>query len=214
MICFVVGLLVLLPFPSWAGLVSLVTSATVLMYAMAPVSLAALRTSDPERPRPYRLPAAKILAPVSFVCANFVVYWSGWNTIVWLYILLAIGFVLFFVYRLVSRRNISLPLDRRSAAWILPWLVGLAVISYLGRYPDAEPKSGWAFNWALLPTKMIPFWADLGAIAAFSLLVYFVGVRFALPRLRVAEALAAAEEEMIIEEQALAGRGTSPAVPA
>ena len=213
MICFVVGLLVLLPFPSWAGLVSLVTSATVLMYAMAPVSLAALRTSDPERPRPYRLPAAKILAPLSFVCANFVVYWSGWNTIVWLYILLAVGFVLFFVYRLVSRRNISMPMDWRSAAWILPWLVGLAVISYLGRYPDAEPKSGWAFNWALLPTNTIPFWADLGAIAAFSLLVYFVGVRFALPRLRVAEALAAAEEEMIIEEQALAGGGTSPAVP-
>jgi amino acid transporter len=208
-ICFVVGLLVLLPFPSWAGLVSLVTSATVLMYAMGPVSLAALRTSDPERPRPYRLPAAKVLAPLSFVCANLVVYWSGWNTIVWLYILLAIGFGMFFLYRLVSRRDVNMPLDWRSAIWILPWLVGLALISYLGRYPDAKPKAGWAFNWALLPTKTIPFWVDLGAVAAFSLVIYYVGVRFALPRARVAQAVALAEQEMLFEAPAEGSEGAA-----
>ena len=66
-ICFVIGMLVFLPFPSWAGLVGLVTSATVLMYAFAPLSLAGLRKQDPDRPRAYRLPAAKVLAPLSFV---------------------------------------------------------------------------------------------------------------------------------------------------
>ena len=82
--CWVIGMLVFLPFPSWAGMVGLVTTATVLMYAMAPPSLAALRRSDPDRPRPYRLPAAGILAPLSFVCANLIVYWAGWNMIFWL----------------------------------------------------------------------------------------------------------------------------------
>ena len=53
-----VGILVFLPFPSWAGLVGLVTLATVLMYAMAPLSLAGLRRMDPDRLRAYRLPAA------------------------------------------------------------------------------------------------------------------------------------------------------------
>ena len=72
--CWVIGMLVFLPFPSWAGMVGLVTAATVLMYAMAPPSLAALQRSDPERPRPYRLPTAHILAPLSFVYANFIVY--------------------------------------------------------------------------------------------------------------------------------------------
>ena len=38
-----IGLLFLLPFPSWSELVDVVTSASVLMYAAAPLSLAALR---------------------------------------------------------------------------------------------------------------------------------------------------------------------------
>jgi amino acid transporter len=58
-LAFVVGLLCFLPFPSWQSLVSLVTSATVIMYGFAPITLLALRKTDPERTRPYRLPAAR-----------------------------------------------------------------------------------------------------------------------------------------------------------
>jgi amino acid transporter len=197
---FAIGLLVLLPFPSWAGLVTLITSATVLMYAMAPVSLAALRRSDPDRPRPYRLPVPKLLAPLSFVCANFVVYWSGWNTIFWLYAFLLVGVACFGVYQLVSRRRIGLPIERRAAAWIVPWLVGLGVISFLGQFPSKAPDSGWAFHLVLKAHQSIPFWWDLVTIAAFSLVVYYAGVRFALPRARVHEAVAAAEDEMELHE--------------
>ena len=47
----VVGLLFLLPFPSWSQLVNVVTSASVLMYAAAPLALAALRRQKPDLPR-------------------------------------------------------------------------------------------------------------------------------------------------------------------
>ena len=47
---FLFGLLFLLPFPSWHSLVGLVTSASVLMYAGAPLSLGAFRGQVPERP--------------------------------------------------------------------------------------------------------------------------------------------------------------------
>ncbi len=194
--CFVIGLLVLLPFPSWAGLVTLVTSATVLMYAMAPVSLAALRRSDPDRRRPYRLPGAKVLAPLSFMCANLVVYWSGWNTLFWLYAFIIVGFALFFVYRALTRRRLQLPLNPRSAIWILPWLVGLGIISYLGQFPSSAPKSGWAFGLVLTAKQTIPFWWDLVAVAAFSLLIYYFAVRMAQGRERVAEAIASVEGEL------------------
>ena len=59
LLAFVVGLICFLPFPSWQGLVGLVTSATVIMYGFAPITLIALRRADPDRPRPYRLPAAR-----------------------------------------------------------------------------------------------------------------------------------------------------------
>ena len=100
-IAFVVGLLTFLPFPSWAGLVGLVTSATVIMYAMAPVSLAGLRREDPDRPRGYRLPAAGFFCPLAFVCADLIVYFAGFSTIFWLYVLIAIGFIAFAAYQAV-----------------------------------------------------------------------------------------------------------------
>ncbi|MBV9682350.1 MAG: APC family permease [Solirubrobacterales bacterium] len=179
--CWVVGMLVFLPFPSWAGMVGLVTAATVLMYAMAPVSLAALRRSDPDRPRPYRLPAAHILAPLSFVCANFIVYWAGWNTIFWLYIFIIAGFVVFFVYQAIAPAGRKLVINWRAASWIPPWLIGLGIISYLGQYPTSKPSSGWPFGIALLAKQDIPFWVDLGVVAVFALVIYYWAARVAMP---------------------------------
>ena len=46
-----IGLLFLLPFPSWSKLVGIVTSASVMMYASAPLALGALRKSKPELAR-------------------------------------------------------------------------------------------------------------------------------------------------------------------
>jgi amino acid transporter len=56
---FLLGLVFLLPFPSWHWLVSMVTLAAVLMYAGAPLTLGAFRRQVPEANRPYRLPALR-----------------------------------------------------------------------------------------------------------------------------------------------------------
>jgi amino acid transporter len=202
---FVVGMLVFLPFPSWAGLVSLVTSATVMMYAMAPVSLAALRRNDPDRPRAYRLPAAKVLAPLSFVCANFIVYWAGWNTIFWLYLFIILGYVVFFAYQWSCPPERKLHLEWRAAAWIPPWLIGLGIISYLGQFPSSAPSSGWPFGITLLARLTIPFWWDLVIIAVFSLAIFYLAVHLAQPQEYVTQAVAASEDEMGLDDVAQAG---------
>jgi amino acid transporter len=209
--CFVVGMLVFLPFPSWSGLVSLVTSATVMMYAMAPVSLAALRRNDADRPRAYRLPAARILAPLSFVCANFIVYWSGWNTIFWLYLFIIIGYVVFAVYQATATRSRKLHLEWRAAAWIPPWLIGLGIISYLGQFPSSAPKTGWPFSITLLAQLTIPFWWDLVAVAAFSLVIFYAAVHFAQPQDYVTQAVAAAQDEMALDDVGGPEAGAAPA---
>ena len=59
---FVFGLFFLLPFPSWKSLVVLVTGASVLMYAGAPLSLGAFRRKLPDAVRPYRVPAPRSVA--------------------------------------------------------------------------------------------------------------------------------------------------------
>jgi amino acid transporter len=191
-ICFVIGVLVFLPFPSWGGLVGLVTSATVLMYAFAPLSLAGLRKQDPDRPRAYKLPAAKVLAPLSFILANFIVYFAGWSTIFWLYMLTILGFIIFVIYQFsipAERRTI---IDWRAAAWIIPWLIGLAIISWQGQY-TSTPST--VFGLTLDPTLNLPTWWDLLVIAAFSLAIYYWAVAVTMSKQKVQAAVEEVEHE-------------------
>ena len=74
---FVIGCVCFLPFPSWKSLVGLITSASVLMYAGAPLALGTFRRRLPHADRPYRVPAATFLSPAAFVVANLLILWSG-----------------------------------------------------------------------------------------------------------------------------------------
>jgi len=195
-ICFVIGMLTFLPFPDWFGLVGLITSATVLMYAMAPLALAALRRQDPDRPRGYRLPAAGVLSPLAFIAANIVVYVSGYSTIFWMEMFIAAGFIIFGLYQVslpAERRTI---LNLRSATWLLPWLVAILVIAWLGRY-DGNPTK--VFGVTLVATQRLGEWWDLLAVALMSLVVYYWASYTALPVEKVQEAVAEVEREASIE---------------
>lgn len=192
LISFVIGCLTFLPFPSWAGLVGLVTSATVLMYGMAPVALGALRSRDPDRPRVFRLPAAHVLCPLSFILANFIVYWSGWSTVFWLYCGLAIGALLFLASQLARPAAERTIIDWRAASWIVPWLAGLAVISWQGQYNGVPPT---VFGVTLLATGRIHLWVDLGILAAFSLAIYYWALFVAMSQDKVAAAVREVSEE-------------------
>jgi amino acid transporter len=182
-VAFVVGLICFLPFPSWQSLVSLVTSATVIMYAFAPITLLALRTADPQRARPYRLPAAPVLAPLAFIAANEIIYWTSWTTVEKLMLSIVAGYVVFGLSYALGRRRERPPLHPRSLVWILPWFAGLSVISYLGQYGGR---------------KFIPEWIDLGVVAAFSLVICYVAVALSLPSHRVSVAIAADEREAAV----------------
>jgi amino acid transporter len=195
-ICFVVGMLTFLPFPDWFGLVGLITSATVLMYAMAPLALAGLRRQDPDRPRGFRLPAAWLLSPLAFIAANIVVYVAGYSTIFWMEMFVAAGFIIFALYQVslpADRRTI---LDLRSATWLLPWLASILVIAWLGRYNGNPDK---VFGVTLVATQRIGEWYDLLIVAAMSLIIYYWASYTALPVDKVQVAVAEVEAEASIE---------------
>ncbi len=166
---FVFGLVFLLPFPSWHSLVGLVTSASVLMYAGAPLSLAAFRGQVPEAPRPYRLPAAKVVAPLAFIMANLIIYWSGFEVLWKLAIAIVIGYVLIGTSMAFDKERP--PLDWRSAQWLPVYLIGMGIISWQGQFSGAassdlhpQPPTN-TFN--------IPFWWDMVVVAVFSLIIYY-----------------------------------------
>src|SRR5690242_8184168 len=170
---FLFGLLFLLPFPSWRSLVGVITGASVLMYAGAPLSLAAFRRQVPEASRPYRMPGAVCLAPVAFIVANLLIYWSGLLVIWKLGIVLVIGYVVLGISMAFDKQRP--PLDWKSGVWLPVWLVGLGIISWLGQYSGgavAPPVN----------TGTIPFWWDMAVVAAFSLVIFYWAMAVKLPR--------------------------------
>jgi amino acid transporter len=175
---FLIGLLFLLPFPSWHSLVSLITGASVLMYAGAPLSLGAFRGQVPEAPRPYRLPAASILSPIAFIVADLLIYWSGFEVVWKLGIVLVIGYVIIGVGMAFDRQRP--PLDWKSAVWLPAWLIGLGIISWQGQYSGGAILSP-------VNTNNIPFWWDIVIVAAFSLGIYYWAMWTKLPRAEMLE---------------------------
>lgn len=77
----IVAILFSAPSKSWYGLVSFITLATVFTYIMGGSSLTILRRTAPDLRRPYRLPGASFWAPVSFLAATIIVFWSGYTVI-------------------------------------------------------------------------------------------------------------------------------------
>src|SRR5450631_4533008 len=186
LLAFVVGLIAFLPFPSWQSLVGLVTSATAIMYAFAPVSLYALRQRDPDRPRPYQLPAYRILAPAAFVSANLIIYWSSFEAIWKLCLALALGLAIFGVTRMRLPAAERGPLDVRSAIWIVPWLLGLVVIGYFGRYGGRNT---------------IPNWWDLVVVTVFAIVIYEFAEKVALDGDQVRELITAEAKDLASDDQ-------------
>ena len=179
-----IGLLFLLPFPSWSKLVGIATSSSVLMYAGAPLALGALRKSKPDLPRVYRLPAACLLAPLAFVFATWVIYWSGWQTLTTLMLAMLIGYVLVAIsYRL--HLNPAAPkLDWDAATWIVPYFVGLLVISYFGDFGSGGIIGGLGIFKHVLDhggNDALGLVGGLVACAAWSLLIYRVAIAHRLP---------------------------------
>ncbi len=188
-----IGLIFLLPFPSWAKLVGVVTDASVLMYAGAPLALGALRRQKPDLPRPYRLPAAHIMAPLGFVLATFIVYWAGWGTYSTLLIVMIIGFVLMAISYIFGLNANRPHIDWAAAIWVFPYLIGLGVISFFGQFgaSGSTESSGildgvGIFKSVLVGGKgEIPLYVDLGVLAVFSLVIYYTAMHFRLSERQV-----------------------------
>jgi amino acid transporter len=170
----VVGCIALGPFKSWKALVSVVTSATAIMYAFAPLSLAALHKLDPHRPRAYRAPAPKILLPAAFCAANLIIYWGGFGTTWKLVCAMVVGLGLFSFGAWRKRTGASATL--RHAIWMLPWLGGHVVIGAVGRYGGGR--------------ELLPDWVDVGLVIAFALAMFYFALRLTLTPDAVAAAIA------------------------
>ncbi|MET9790828.1 APC family permease [Streptomyces canus] len=158
---FVTGVVCFLPFPSWQELVGFITSASVLMYAGAPLAYGVFAERLPHLERPYRLPAGKVIAPLSFAVANLIIYWAGWDTLWRLGVAIVLGYLLLGVYAWYAVAA-GLPdaplLDWKAAQWLPVYLLGLGLISWQGGF-GGQGHLG--------------LWWDMLVVTVFSLVIYY-----------------------------------------
>lgn len=172
-VAYVLGIVMFAPFPSWEKLVNFITSASVLMYAGAPLALGALRMQKPDLARAYRVPAGRIVAPVSFILANYLIFWSGWQTDWRLGLAVLIGYAVMGV-SIGFRLNPRTPsIDWHAAIWLFPYLIGMMILSFVGTYGGGR--------------KELPFGWDFLVIAVFSVVIYSLAMKFRLPEHKVDE---------------------------
>jgi len=193
-VTFFVGLIVFLPFPSWQQLVGFITSATVMSFASGPLVLAALRQQVPDQPRPFRLPGGHVIPILAFWASNMIVYWSGWDIVWKLMVAVLLGFVLLVIFMLTGRVTAPKLDFTAGAVWLLPWLGGLTLVSWLGKFP--EPYAGNRgvinFEWAFL------------VMLALTLLVYGLAYRFRLSPEEAKEHIAISQHEAEVTDEQLA----------
>lgn len=134
-------------------------AAVTLSFAVGPVVLLGLRRIDPDRPRPFRVPAGPLVATAAFAVATLVIYWGGWDTVWRLGLCLLVGLVLFLGRGLKHGLH---DLDLAQAWWLLPYCAGLGLASYCGAYGGL----------GLLPRGL-----DTIVLVAFSIVILFAAAR-------------------------------------
>jgi amino acid transporter len=186
---FIVGLIVFLPFPSWNVLVNFITSASVLMYAGAPLAFGVFRNRLPGFERPYRLPAGSVMGPLAFIVANLIIFWSGWSTDWRLGVAVLIGYIILAGNRAFKLNPIKPVLDLRAAQWLPVYLIGMGLLVWIS---DFGPLHSFAFHSPLINS----WWGDILVVAGFSLVIYYWALATALPSERIQNLI----DEVVVEE--------------
>jgi len=171
-ISLIVGIIFFAPFPSWYKLVGFITSATVFTYLIGGPALRSLRRNAKELKRPFNLPGSSILAPLAFIGASLVVYWSGWPLVGELAIAIYLGLIVYVIFYFAkkkgpSRKDIHTSKFIKAGLWVPVYIIVLSIESFLGEsayggynyvpYP-------WDILMVIIVAIVFYFWADHSGI--------------------------------------------------
>ncbi|MFF2042126.1 APC family permease [Kitasatospora sp. NPDC058170] len=160
-----IAFLFLAVFRGWGSLAEIVSVATVISYITGPVAVMALRRLAPDLPRPVKLRAMPVIAPIAMVFGSLVLYWARWPLTGKVILLMAAGLPIWAWYEL-----------RKPWAELRPHLLaGVWVIAYLFVMAGVSWAGGTEFGGR---GYLAPGW-DLLTVAVIALAFYRWGVRSA-----------------------------------
>ncbi len=153
-----VGIFFLFAFPNWGQLATIGTTSSVFTQLAGATSMMVLRKNASALKRTFKVPAAKVVAPLAFIMSSLIVYWTTWPYTGYSLIALVAGLGIFFTAKWRGKYPIS---DIRRGIWIVIYSLALTVLSYLGSYGIG----------------VIRFPVDFFLVGALALLCFYWGVR-------------------------------------
>jgi amino acid transporter len=145
-VSFVIGCLFFIPAPSWYQLVSFITGTTALTYIMGGLGVPVFRKYAPSLHRPYRLGGSAVMAPVGFLAAAILVFWSTFTTLANIYAAVFVGLPLFAWWYVVRKGWAD---GAKAYALGVVFLLAWGYISFEGGWVMrvTPPASyGWSFG--------------------------------------------------------------------
>ncbi|MDR0344084.1 MAG: APC family permease [Nocardiopsaceae bacterium] len=135
-VALIIGCIFVIPAPSWYTLVGFITGTTALTYIMGGVGLPVMRKYAPTLRRPFRLRQMWLWAPIGFLAAWMIVYWSAYAGLTQIYAAVFLGLPIFVWYY------------ARMKGWFTTAFHSSAAIAmslaYLGAWVYIQLMGGWA----------------------------------------------------------------------
>ncbi len=157
---FVVGLLFLLPLPSWHQIIGVTGTLVAFTFSIGSVSLFAFRRVG-IGDHTSRLPGMRIISPLAFITASLVIFWVEWGTLLKTMPIVGLGLLW---YGIVHVRNREGHGELVGGIWLVAYLAAMYTMSWLGSYGGHRVITG---PW------------DSIAVALLAALMYVWGVRSA-----------------------------------
>ncbi|WP_436663653.1 APC family permease [Alicyclobacillus acidoterrestris] len=127
----IIGIIFLLPFPSWQSLISVVVTCAVFTNLVVPATVSVLRRTVPNQARPFKVPLLNLTAPVASAVSCLIMYWVGWPVTGRVMLFFAIGIVFYFI---AFRRQKWPWRHVRAGIWLVLAMVFIPLMSFLGTF--------------------------------------------------------------------------------
>src|SRR5579875_1399059 len=118
------------PVPSIYGLIEDAVVAGYIGFSVNPVALAVSRRQGATQ---HRIPGGSVIAPLAFISASLIVFWSGWVTVYYSVILLTAAVAVFGLVMPAARGTWGRDLKHfKNSIWYITYIAFLLGMTYVG----------------------------------------------------------------------------------
>jgi amino acid transporter len=127
---FIVGIVFLLPLPSWHAIIGVTGTLIAFTFSIGSVSLVAFRRSG-LTDRSARLPGMSVIAPFAFIVSALVIYWVPWSELVLTIPIIVVGLIWYAVTYVRQHHGTG---EIVGGVWLVAYLAVMYGMSAIGGF--------------------------------------------------------------------------------